>query len=520
MITFPDSYRWRLLSISLLTGGLSLIVFGWFSWKQIYVSKESTLDLQLQNFSTRYGGKLFSLTTPEHAFQSETNASQLNEILELSGFVSSTIDLQGNTIWSSEQWPKTLGIEDYAVYGSDEDPVSFPRPGPLPPGAPVRGLRPPSNRQAFPPPLSNLTTAASQKPALEAVLKFEHAFFADVTDNKEKYRLYILPIHRGVIVVAASKQQLNAEMRMVLLSYLLAFPVSTLLIILGAVFLGNQALRPVKKLIVSAESIDGNQLKGRIESQGSSKEFAQLIDVYNRMLDRLETSFNQAKRFSADAAHELNTPLTILRGNLENALQEAPNESEEQKTYGSLLEDVNTLISIVHKLLTLSRMDSGSITPELKIFSISNMAETILEDAELFFQDLKLIKQIDPNLYVNADPAWVRQILHNLFSNAGKYNLPRGWVEITLRKEKEYVELVVSNSAENIPPQAEKQLFDRFFRIPKDRSSSQKSLGLGLSLSKEFTTLLKGSLTLKKNSENTISFSLKLPIHEATGHTS
>ena len=142
-------------------------------------------------------------------------------------------------------------------------------------------------------------------------------------------------------------------------AFLAIVPLALLLLAGGGWLIAVRALRPVSLITNTAERITARALDQRIPQVNADRELARLVEVINGMLDRLEKSFSQAVRFSADAAHELQTPLTILQGELDYALQHAPDGSEEQQRYSGLLEEVQRLKAIVQKLLILARADAG-----------------------------------------------------------------------------------------------------------------------------------------------------------------
>jgi signal transduction histidine kinase len=236
----------------------------------------------------------------------------------------------------------------------------------------------------------------------------------------------------------------------------------------------------------------------------------------NGMLQRLERSFRQSARFSADAAHELKTPLTILQGQLEQALQEAPDDSAEQRTYSDLLAEVQRLRSIIRKLLLLAQADAGQMRGGLEPIHLSERAEEVLDGTRELAPHLDVRADIAPGVWVRADPDLLTQVLHNLSSNAVKFNhgslgMP-GAIEIELRAENGHALFRMANTGQPLSPEEQGRIFERFYRGDPSRSRRIDGVGLGLSLAKEIATSHGGDLRVDTARPGWVRFTLALPL--------
>jgi signal transduction histidine kinase len=240
-------------------------------------------------------------------------------------------------------------------------------------------------------------------------------------------------------------------------------------------------------------------------------EFVELIQVYNQMLRRLERSFKQASRFSGDAAHELKTPLAILQGELERAMQHAESGSELQQSLGNLLDEVSRLNGIVRKLLLLSLADAGQMRLYTVNINLSEMLMVMTEDIELLAPHLEVKTEIADRLQIWGDRDLLMQVLQNLVSNAIKYNLPQGWIQIQGEQQEDVVKVTVTNSSNLIPVNERDRIFDRFYRGDPSRNRKVEGVGLGLSLSREIARAHQGELTLDRTSDQQTAFTLTLP---------
>ena len=297
-------------------------------------------------------------------------------------------------------------------------------------------------------------------------------------------------------------------------AFLWALPLALLFIAVGASWIADKAIKPVVKLTESAENTTAQGFGNRIPEYGNTAEFARLTKVYNEMLTRLEASFNQASRFSADAAHELNTPITILMGHLDDGLQNAEAGSEEQERFGLLLIEVQRLKGIVEKLLLLSKADSGQLKQMARKFCISDLVQEVVDDAKEIAPDMAIESILPEGISVDGDPEIIRQIVFNLLSNAIKYSQDGGSINLSLtadRAEKK-IFLTVANSGSAIESDAAAHIFDRFYRVDGTRNRRAGGLGLGLPLAREFAELHRGTLELTENRDGQVAFTLVLPI--------
>jgi heavy metal sensor kinase len=313
------------------------------------------------------------------------------------------------------------------------------------------------------------------------------------------------------LILGANLGEISAGMTQLRNTYLAALPVVLLLVAAGSWWLAARALRPVAMLTHTVEGITARGLDQRIPMLTYDREMARLIAVFNQMLDRLERSFHQATRFSADAAHELKTPLTILQGELEHALQSSEPGSEQQRAYGNLLEEIQRLKSITQKLLLLAKADAGQLALELRPMDLSAAVLELVEDARDLASSLSVEHSVQPGVQVKADADLLQQVLQNLLSNAAKYNQPGGRIRFELTADATHARLRVGNTGPGIPEAARARIFERFFRADPSRNREIGGSGLGLSLSREIARAHRGDLILSRSVADETEFELQLP---------
>jgi two-component system heavy metal sensor histidine kinase CusS len=333
--------------------------------------------------------------------------------------------------------------------------------------------------------------------------------FNTVTHEGKQWRLVGLRNAGNTLHVAVNLAAFQANVHHLRSVLVLSICGALFVLALGAWWVARRAMRPVSRLTEMAGGITAAELGQRIVDRGANLEFARLIRVFNEMLARLEASFQQAVRFSADASHELKTPLTVMQGEMETALQQAPAGSEAQQAFASQLEEIQRLNSMVGKLLLLSQADSGALQPARDSFDISEMVRRVCEDIPALDADLTVDCQVGSAIEFVGDQDLLRQVVQNLVVNAVRYNRPGGWVRCEVNLDAEAVVLRVGNSGAPIPPEHHEEIFRRFYRLDKSRTGDH--VGLGLSLAREIARVHGGRLELVSSDESGTVLELRLP---------
>jgi heavy metal sensor kinase len=313
-------------------------------------------------------------------------------------------------------------------------------------------------------------------------------------------------------VIGVNLAEYHREAARVRSAFLIAMPLGLLALAAGGWLLATRALKPITLITRTAAGITARGLDKRIPATSADPDLSQLVEVINGMLDRLEKSFHQAVRFSADAAHELQTPLTVLQGELEQAIQRAPMGSDDQQCFGDLLEEAQRLKTIVQKLLLLARADAGQLALSLEAVDLSALVEAAIEDVKAIAPHLRVDQRIAPNVCVTADRDLLAQVIRNMTSNAVKYNFKNGWVCFDVRVTGDVALFTLSNTGVPIHQEDRERVFDRFYRVDKSRSRREGGAGLGLSLAREIARAHHGDLVLDLSCSELISFTLTMPL--------
>ena len=331
-----------------------------------------------------------------------------------------------------------------------------------------------------------------------------------VKSSSTKWRTGIFQEGRVTLAIAMDMNLFYADINDLLIKFLVGIPAGLLLLAAAGWFLASRAMHPIAVIADIAEGITAKELSRRIPAVGKDVELERLVNVTNKMLDRLEKSYHQAVRFSSDAAHELQTPLTILQGELDNAIQSSDIGSEEQQRCSMLLAELSNLKAVVQKLLLLAHADEGRLNLSLQPVDLSDLVHTAVEDIEVMAPELKVEIDIEEGITVPADSALLNQVIRNMTSNAAKYTTEKGRVIFSLKADQKAICFTLSNTSELIPEEDCPLLFKRFHRVDKSRTTSGS--GLGLSLAREIARAHGGELSFEQHNNGMVSFVLKLPV--------
>ena len=537
-----------LLSVSL--SAMVLISFAGWAWTRVHAAGLARIDEQIRIIGDR------QLTRPPHERGQWRRAQEsLSDVLgaDESAFLLLVKDWEDNIVHQSLGWPVSLPADSFAIpMGPSEDwDRNYGRMGGRFGPGPGRGWDrggPPPRREDEenwdrlddrPPPRPADESASLEReddfrrpppprwdrgdfegrgdrrgrgPGPPPPPRVSSAKLSTIVDSGTRWRMGVMQSDHFTMALGISLEAFDADMARARNTFLVSVAGAMLLIILGSSWLAGRALRPVTALTQTAEQVTAHGLDKRIDIGHTDAEFERLIGVFNAMLARLEQSFSQAVRFSADASHELKTPLAVLQGELEAALQDAVPGSDVQGHYSRLLDEVQRLKSITRKLLLLSLADTGQLKISKTDVNLSTIAEGATDDVEILAPNLRVDHQIEPEIHVMADPDLVRQVVHNLTSNAAKYTDESGRVRVKLRRNGTHVRFSVVNSGPGIPPGERARIFDRFYRADKARGRDVEGSGLGLSLAREIARAHGGDLELDDTKPIITKFTLTLPI--------
>lgn len=494
----PLPFRLKIALLSVGISGLVLIAFGAAAWVLVSHQKLETVDTEIRSLGARHPGWIAGRGNYQRLDESlafifgEAHQDQVILLVK---------DAAGNVLHTSPGWPADLDpVKINGPLADDPKALAAVSSGQNPPGTGLGRGRGGLGRGLGP-------GGGGAVASFTKIPKFQ-----TVTTTRGEWRLGMLGTADTTLVIGLNYDRTRAELNGLRNAFLVSLAVAVLLVGVGGWLVASRALRPMRMISETAERVTASGLDRRIPVSNEDPEIARVIQVLNRMMDRLEASFRQATRFSADASHELKTPLAVMQGELENALQAAAPGSAEQQLFSNLLEETQRLTTITRSLLLLAQADAGQLKLALEPLDLSAELQGMIEDARVLAADLRLTFEtnIPSELRIQADCALLHTALFNLISNAIKYNTPDGKIAIRLESQSDQAIFIIGNSGPGIPVGDQGKVFERFYRVDQANAPRVEGIGLGLSLAREIVRAHGGDLVLKESRPGWTCFSLTL----------
>lgn len=287
-------------------------------------------------------------------------------------------------------------------------------------------------------------------------------------------------------------------------------------------FMAGRALQPLEEVAHAAQNVSGSNLTLRIPNRRAGDELDHLIDTFNSMVERLQESFEQIRRFSTDVSHELRTPLTAIRGQIEVALFTARTPDQYREAMINALEDVERLSQIVRALLLLSQAESGQLALQKTTVDLSALVHDVVDQFQIPAEAsrISLRETLAGECVASVDRVQIERLMSNLLSNAIKYTGEGGCVEVLLgASEPGWVELEVGDNGPGIPGHDLPHIFDRFYRVHPADPSPEKGLGLGLSFVAWIARAHGGSVRVDSELGKGTRFRVSIPQGATAGQT-
>jgi signal transduction histidine kinase len=287
----------------------------------------------------------------------------------------------------------------------------------------------------------------------------------------------------------------------------------------GGWWMMRRALAPVAALTRAAERLNENNLGERLPRTGNRDELDRLTEVFNAMTERLQQAFLRVREFTLHASHELKTPLTVLRGELEIELQDKALNPVHRERAESKLDEIERLTRIVDGLSLLTKADAGLVRLSFGPVSLAELVRDSYADTQILAQAAKLRVELSSceDATVRGDAHRLRQLLLNLADNAVKHNQPGGSITMGLRRLGDNVEFTISNTGPGIPPELLPQVFDRFFRGDPAHGREVDGCGLGLSISQWIASAHAGTIRIESVPAKLTTVRVCLPLPQEGG---
>ena len=298
--------------------------------------------------------------------------------------------------------------------------------------------------------------------------------------------------------------------------YLLMFaPLLLLVAAGGGYWLSRRALSPVDALARTARSITGTTLSSRLEKLNTGDELQRLSDTLNEMLDRIELAFRRVTQFTADASHELRTPISLVRTEAELALRRSRGESEYKEALQHILLEAERTTSLIEELLALARADAGRETLHLHPVHVQEILREVVEGWRRVakISNLQFSDGIDARgSLVLADEAALRRAIDILLDNAFKYTPSPGTVHLSAEQQNDKVVITVRDTGVGIAAEEQSKVFERFYRVDKARSRDMGGAGLGLAIAQWIVQQHGGKIEVESSLGKGSIFRVELPL--------
>ncbi|EAT59146.1 sensor histidine kinase [Chlorobium ferrooxidans] len=297
--------------------------------------------------------------------------------------------------------------------------------------------------------------------------------------------------------------------------FLFAFPVIILTLFALTRLIAGKSIRPVEKIIETAEKMTQSNLHERIVLPYHHDELYRLSSTINALLDRMQDAFQREKQFTSDASHELKTPLAAVKGTLEVLIRK-PREREhyESRIHFCLME-LNRMARLIDQLLMLARNESSKMKPNIELLMLTPHLEDVIARIQpsAYEKNISITADLLDNIKVAADPAMLDMIFENILTNAIKYSPEGSSITLGTEQKDNTILCTVTDQGIGIPEEKLHAVFERFYRVDESRSSSTGGFGLGLSIVKKLADLQNIMVTLvsEKNRGTTFTLTFQIP---------
>jgi len=338
-------------------------------------------------------------------------------------------------------------------------------------------------------------------------------------NDKVKLRVINLPVSyqrsQLVVQIGTPLDPLTKELNQILVFIIAA--VAILLVLtsfIGGVF-ARDILKPIMAVANLADNITHKDLTARIKEQQTDEEMRHLVNSFNAMIGRLEQSFSHINEFSSYVAHELKTPLAIIKGELELALEEDKNPKEYKMVLENCLEETERTIMVIKDLLLLARLDYKPDTFKFEKFNIVKFIDEVYEQSKVFASSKNIEVKLNApkkNIFINGDKVHLRRLFLNLITNAVKFTPHKGQMDISITVEASNAHVDITDTGVGISGENLSKIFNKFFRVRKGEQTPEPGTGLGLNIALSIAKAHKGDIKVKSRLRQGATFTVILPL--------
>lgn len=335
--------------------------------------------------------------------------------------------------------------------------------------------------------------------------------FYDKNLSPHQIRAAVLNKNNYQIITAFPISHISDALESLTDLYIIIAPIFLLISVLGGAFISVKSLSRIDSIINRTKYITTQNLDEKIIGDEFDDEYGRLARTMNEMISRIKKSIDYMNQFSISAAHELKTPLTILRGEIELALRSKMTPDGYKEVLQSNLDETLRLINIVDKLFFISRTDHLLVKINKEETEINDVLLSVIESMKKIADEknIKLNFNCEESIYAKVDKVLLNQVIFNLIENAIKYSDPKEIVNVQLGKRTNgKIYISVTNKGEGVPPDLQTKIFERFFRLESSRNRNTGGAGLGLSVVKSIVEMHGGKIEVQSNKEGLTIFTV------------
>jgi heavy metal sensor kinase len=328
------------------------------------------------------------------------------------------------------------------------------------------------------------------------------------------FRVAARRIDPFVIQVAYTEQVTQTVLEHLLSIFLLLAPIAFFVSVAGGWFLSGVVLRPIRQISQLALKITAQNLDQQIPPRRVDDELGELITTINGMIRRLRESFDQMRDFSVNVAHELKTPLTILKGESELALAKPMTRTAGEKLATTYLEETVRMSRIVEDLLMLAKADAGQLVLQRTSVAMASLLQELFEDAQILCatKKLRVVLAANDQANVRGDAHRLRQLFRAILTNAVQYTDPGGEIRISSKLAASCLLVEIEDTGIGIPTESTEKVFERFYRVEGARDHARGGSGLGLAIARWIAEVHQGSISVRSTFGAGSCFTVRLPL--------
>jgi signal transduction histidine kinase len=288
---------------------------------------------------------------------------------------------------------------------------------------------------------------------------------------------------------------------------------------LAGYFISRRALIPVVRITESARSISIGNLAARLPVSPTGDELARLAETCNEMLERLEEAVKSITQFTADASHELRSPVALIRATCEDALHIPGLHADAARAFANIVNETDHSSRLLEDLLLLARSDAGRTQLEFEPVFLADIVRGVVARVSPLIQrkqECVILRIPDEDLQVRGDAQMLRRLIWILLDNAIKYTPCCGRIEVALIYDRQRANLIVSDNGIGVPEELLPHIFDRFFRVDASRGE-QEGTGLGLAIGKWIAVAHRATITARSLNRAGTTFEVAFPLNESPG---